>query len=97
MDSSTNQLIETFRKNPALAQSLLQTKDGQKLLHLLTHSDGGASLEHAAQSAVGGSTKELAAMLSSLMKSPEGMETMRRISESAKASCTDGRQGRGAF
>lgn len=84
MDNSTTQLIEKFRKNPALAQSLLQTGDGQRLLRLLTQQDGGASLERAAQSAMKGSTKELTAMLSALMKSPEGLEAMRRISESAK-------------
>lgn len=84
MDNNTTQLIEKFRKNPAMAQSLLQTNDGQRLLRLLTQQDGGASLERAAQSAMKGSTKELTAMLSALMKSPEGLEAMRRISESAK-------------
>ena len=58
MDQKTAQLIEKFRKNPALAQ--------------------------AAQNAVRGNTKELAAMLSSLMQSPEGMAVMNRINESAK-------------
>lgn len=84
MDNNTAQLMDKFRKNPALAQSLLQTPDGQKLLRLLTQGDGGAALEHAAQSAAKGSTKELTAMLSGLMKSPEGMEAMRRIGERAK-------------
>lgn len=84
MDNNTAQLMDKFRKNPALAQSLLQTPDGQRLLHLLTQGDGGAALERAAQSAAKGSTKELTAMLSGLMKSPEGMEAMRRIGERAK-------------
>ena len=43
-----------------------------------------AALNRAAQSAAMGNTKELAAMLSSLMQSPEGMAVMSRISESAK-------------
>ena len=38
----------------------------------------------AAQSAAAGNTKELAAMLSGLMKSPEGMAVMNRINDSAK-------------
>lgn len=84
MDNNTTQLIEKFRNDPAMAQSLLQTGDGQKLMQLLTQGDGGASLERAAQSAMKGSTKELTAMLTALMKNPEGMEAMRRISESAK-------------
>ena len=38
-----------------------------------------------------GNTKELAAMLSSLMQSPEGMAVMSRISESAKNKRNGGR------
>ena len=68
MDQNTAQLIEKFRRNPAMAQSLLQS----------------AALNRAAQSAAMGNTKELAAMLSSLMQSPEGMAVMSRISEGAK-------------
>ena len=83
MDQNTAQLIEKFRRNPAMAQSLLQSGDGQKLMQKLTQ-DGGAALNRAAQSAAMGNTKELAAMLSSLMQSPEGMAVMNRISESAK-------------
>ena len=83
MDQNTAQLIEKFRRNPAMAQSLLQSGDGQKLMQMLTRQDGGAALNRAAQSAMG-NTKELAAMLSSLMQSPEGMAVMSRISESAK-------------
>mgnify|MGYP006910804926 CR=1 FL=1 len=80
MDQNTAQLIEKFRRNPAMAQSLLQSGDGQKLMQMLTRQDGGAALNRAAM----GNTKELAAMLSSLMQSPEGMAVMSRISESAK-------------
>ena len=76
MDQNTAQLIEKFRRNPAMAQSLLQSGDGQKLMQMLTRQDGGAALNR--------NTKELAAMLSSLMQSPEGMAVMNRISESAK-------------
>ena len=71
MDQNTAQLIEKFRRNPAMAQ-------------MLPRQDGGAALNRAAQSAAMGNTKELAAMLSSLMQSPEGMAVMSRISESAK-------------
>ena len=64
-----------------MAQSLLQSGDGQKLMQMLTRQDGGAALNRAAQSAAMGNTKELAAMLSSLMQSPEGMAVMSRMSE----------------
>ena len=84
MDHSTQQLIDRFKRNPAMAQSLLQSGDGQKLMQMLTAQDGGAALNHAAQSAASGNTKELAAMLSNLMKSPEGIAIMQRINNSAK-------------
>ena len=83
MDQSTQQLIDKFKHNPAMAQALLQSLDGQRLMQMLTAQDGGAALNRAAQSAAG-NTKELAAMLSGLMKSPEGMAVMNRINDSAK-------------
>ena len=79
MDHSTQQLIDKFKRNPAIAQSLLQSGDGQRLMQMLTSQDGGAALNAAA-----GNTKELATMLSNLMKSPEGMAIMNRINDSAK-------------
>ena len=54
------------------------------LMQMLTSQDGGAALNHAAQNAAAGNTKELATMLSNLMKSPEGMAIMNRINDSAK-------------
>ena len=84
MDQSTQQLIDKFKHNPAMAQALLQSLDGQRLMQMLTSQDGGAALNRAAQSAAAGNTKELAAMLSGLMKSPEGMAVMNRINDSAK-------------
>ncbi len=84
MDHSTQQLIDKFKRNPAMAQSLLQSGDGQRLMQMLTSQDGGTALSHAAQNAAAGNTKELAAMLSNLMKSPEGMAIMNRINDSAK-------------
>ena len=44
-----------------MAQSLLQSGDGQKLMQMLTRQDGGVALNRAAQSAAMGNTKELAA------------------------------------
>ncbi len=84
MNHSTQQLIDKFKRNPAIAQSLLQSGDGQRLMQMLTSQDGGAALNHAAQNAAAGNTKELATMLSNLMKSPEGMAIMNRINDSAK-------------
>lgn len=84
MDNKTQKVIERFKKDPAAAQSLLQSGDGQSLMQLLTAQDGGAALEQAAQSVARGDTKELAAMLSSLMHSPQGAELMRRLNDAAR-------------
>lgn len=84
MDQSTQQLIDKFKHNPAMAQALLQSLDGQRLMQMLTAQDGGAALNHAAQNAAAGNTKELSTMLSNLMKSPEGIAIMNRINENAK-------------
>ena len=40
-----------------MAQSLLQSGDGQKLMQMLTRQDGGAALNRAAQSAAMGNTR----------------------------------------
>ena len=84
MDAKTVGIIEKFKKNQDLAQKIMSGSDGQQLMQLLTAQDGGAALNRAAQNAATGNTRELAAMLSSLMKNPEGMAIMNRINDSAK-------------
>lgn len=84
MDEKTVQLIGKIKANPALAQQLLSSPEGRKLMQLLTGSDGGAALQNAARSAAVGDTKGLAAMLSTVMESAEGAALMQRISEAAK-------------
>ena len=84
MDAKTVGIIEKFKKNQELAQKIMSGSDGQQLMQLLTAQDGGAALNRAAQNAAAGNTRELAAMLSSLMKNPEGMAIMNRINDSAK-------------
>lgn len=84
MDAKTQQLIEKIKGNPAIAQQLLSSAEGRKLMQLLTGNDGGAALQNAARSAAAGNTKDLAAMLARLMESGEGAALMQRISEKAK-------------
>ena len=84
MDSKTKKLIEKFRQDQSAAQKILQSGDGQQLLGLLTQNDGGAALERAAQSAAQGNTQELAALLTGLMKSPQGAQLLSRINEQAQ-------------
>mgnify|MGYP004661144571 CR=1 FL=1 len=68
---------------PGQLQSVLGTQEGKRLLQLLNR-DGGAALEQAAQNAAHGDTKDLAAMLSGLMRSPQGAELMRRLNDAAQ-------------
>ena len=84
MDHKTQTIIEKFRKNPAMAQAVLQSGDGQQLMQLLTARDGGAALQQAAQQAEKGDTKALTQLLSGLMQSPEGAKLMQRLNDTAK-------------
>ena len=43
MDQSTQQLIDKFKHNPAMAQALLQSLDGQRLMQMLTAQDSFSS------------------------------------------------------
>ena len=51
MDESTARLAQQLKQNPELLRSLMQSRDGQTLMHLLTQGDQGAGLQRAAQAA----------------------------------------------
>ena len=51
MDENMTQMMEQLRRNPAMLQQLMQSRDGQTLMRMLTQGDRGASLQKAAQSA----------------------------------------------
>ena len=63
MDENMTNMMEQLRRNPAMLQTLLKSRDGQALMQMLTQGDRGASLQRAAQSAARGSTAELAQMV----------------------------------
>ena len=84
MDEKNSQLIQQFKNNPALAQQLLSSADGQRLLQLLTQ-DGGGALQHASQQAAQGNAAEMVKMISQLMKSREGAELLGRIRRQAES------------
>ena len=84
MDAKTVGRIAKLKRTRERAQKIMSGSDGQQLMQLLTAQDGGAAFNRAAQNAAAGNTRELAAMLSSLMKNPEGMAIMNRINDSAK-------------
>ena len=84
MDAKTLGLIQKFKQNRALAENIMRSGDGQKLMNMLTKGDNGASLERATQNAANGNTQELAQLLGKLMHSPEGAALMNRLNETAK-------------
>ena len=84
MDAKTLGLIQKFKQNRALAESIMHSGDGQMLMNMLTRGDNGAALERAAQNAANGDTQELAQLLGNLMRSPEGAALMNRLNETAK-------------
>ena len=84
MDVKTAAAIERLKQNKGLAEQIMRSGDGQKLLQMLSGGDGGAALNRAAQSAAKGDTRELSQMLQNLMQSPDGAAVMGRINDTAK-------------
>ena len=78
MDEKTAQLMKRLQQNPALAQQILQSADGQKLLQLLMK-DGGGSLQAAGEKAARGDTADMVNMIRQIMSSPEGNALIQSI------------------
>ena len=79
MDEKTARLAEQLKNNPAMLQSLMQSRDGQMLMQMLTQVDRGAGLQRAVQSAAQGNTAEMVKMVNQIMKSPDGAALVERI------------------
>ena len=79
-----NRLTQELRQNPAALQSLMQSPDGQALLHLLTQKARGAGLQQAGQSAMKGDTTKMADMVREIMQSPGGAQLVERINQAAR-------------
>lgn len=84
MDEQTKRMIQQLKANPAMLQSLMQSRDGQALMQMLSAGDQGASLQRAAQSAAKGSPAEIMRMMNQVMQSPAGAELVQRINRSMK-------------
>lgn len=84
MDENMKKTIEALRANPAAAQALFRSQDGQRLMQMLTQGDGGAALNRAAKSAAVGNMSEMTQIISKLMASPEGAALAERISKSVQ-------------
>lgn len=84
MDEQTKRMIQQLKANPAMLQSLMQSRDGQALMQMLSTGDQGASLQRAAQSAAKGNPAEIMRMMNQVMQSPAGAELVQRINRSMK-------------
>ena len=84
MDAKTAAAIERLKQNKQLAEQIMRSGDGQKLMDLLAGGDGGTALNRAAGAAAKGDTQELSNMLKDLLQTPDGAAVMRRINDAAK-------------
>ncbi|MBQ9459504.1 MAG: hypothetical protein IJU66_06175 [Oscillospiraceae bacterium] len=84
MDKKTAAAIERLKQSKGLAEQIMRSGDGQRLMQLLTREDGGAALDHAAKAAAKGDTQELSQLLQSLLRNPDGAAVMGRINDQAK-------------
>jgi len=84
MDEKTARMAEQLRKNPAALKSLMQSRDGQTLMQMLTQGDQGAGLQKAVQSASKGDTAAMVQMVNRIMQSPEGAALVERINKAVQ-------------
>ena len=81
MDEQTARMIQQLKSNPAMLQALMQSRDGQALMQMLTRNDQGAGLQRAVQSATKGDTSHIVRLVQQLMQSPDGAELVERINK----------------
>lgn len=84
MDDKTARLAEQLKKNPAMLRSLMQSRDGQQLMQMLTKNDRGSGLQRAVQAAAKGNSSELTAMVQQIMSSSEGAALIDRIQKAVQ-------------
>ena len=84
MDAKTAAAIEKLKKNKNLAQTIMRSGDGQRLMSLLSGADGGAALDQAAKAAAKGDTRQLSDLLKSVMQTPDGAAVVNRLNDKAK-------------
>ena len=84
MDEKMRRMMEQLQKDPSAIQGLMQSRDGQALLRMLTQQDQVASLQQGAQSAGKGDTTQLARMVTQVMQSPDGAALVERINKAMR-------------
>ena len=75
-------MIQRLKQNPAALQNIMQSQDGQRLMQMLSGTDGGAGLQRAAAQAAGGNTTDMVQMLKKIMNIPDGAALVQRIGQS---------------
>ena len=84
MDEKTARLAGPLKSNPAMLKALMQSRDGQTLMQMLTQNDQGAGLQKAVQSAAKGDTTAMVQMVNQIMQSPGGAELVERINKAVQ-------------
>ena len=84
MDEKTARMVEQLKSNPAMLQALMQSRDGQTLMSMLTQGDRGTGLQRAVQSAAKGDPSEMVRMVNQVMQSPGGAELVQRINKAVQ-------------
>ena len=84
MDEKTTRLVDQLKGNPAMLRSLMQSRDGQTLMRMLTQGDQGAGLQRAVQSAAKGRPEEMVRLINQVMQSPGGADLVERINRAVQ-------------
>ena len=79
MDNRNSQIERELRNNPELLKHIMNSRDGQTLMRLLTRSDNGARFRQAVQSAANGDASEMADCLRQVTESREGAALIARL------------------
>lgn len=82
MEQNPQEIMERLKNDRGALEQLMRSPDGQRLMQLLTRSDGGAALKSAAGSAARGDTAQMAQLVQQLMQSEEGAALTDRIRRS---------------
>ena len=84
MDDKSTQLVDQLKRNPAMLRTIMQSRDGQALMQMLTQGDQGAALQRAVQSAARGKPEEMVRMVNQVMQSPGGADLVERINRAVQ-------------
>ena len=79
MDDRNYQFEQELRNNPELLRQIMNSRDGQTLMKLLTQPDRGARFRQAVQSAADGNPAEMADCLRQVTQTREGAALITRL------------------